>query len=80
MVMEETWKEPLGAISAESLEREGHADLAHFRRYWMQRTRRRFRPNAIVTAYRVRAFTPEDTRRFADALIERLYGAWLPAT
>jgi hypothetical protein len=74
MVMTETWQEPLGAISPESLEREGHADFAHFRRYWMQRTRRRFRPMQMVRVFRVRPFGGQDWDDFAARLMRKLYG------
>lgn len=80
MVLEETWKEPLGAISPESLKAEGFESLAQFRRYWMKRTRRQFRPAALITCYRVRPWEPDDERRFGASIMERLYGAFLPAT
>jgi hypothetical protein len=74
MVLTETWSEPLGAISEESLGFEGFPDMAHFRRYWMQRTRRRFRPLQKVRAFRVRNFEPGDWEKFAETFMERLYG------
>src|SRR5436190_17531907 len=43
-VLEAKWREPLAAISEESLRREGYPDMAHFRRYWMQKTGEPFRP------------------------------------
>lgn len=78
MVMTETWQEPLGAISPESLEREGHPDMAHFRRYWMTRTRRRFRPLQKVRVFRVRPFEDEDWGLFSERLMTRLYGEFRP--
>jgi len=80
MVLEERRTEPLGAISEESLRNEGFATLAEFRRYWMRRERRRFRPTRDVVVYRVRPFEQSDAEWFARKLIEHLYGEWwLPA-
>jgi hypothetical protein len=74
MLMTETWQEPLGAIGPESLDREGHVDFAHFRRYWMGRTKRRFRPLQKVRVFRVRPFTDADWSESAERLMSRLYG------
>lgn len=74
MVLEETWVEPLGAISEASLASEGFPDMAHFRRYWMERTRRRFRPLQKVRAFRVRLVQPGDWEKFAEVFLDRLYG------
>lgn len=74
MVLEETWREPLGAVTEESLAREGHSDIAHFRRYWMARESRAFEPMRTVSVFRVRLWRPEDNRDMADRLLERLYG------
>jgi hypothetical protein len=38
MVLERCWREPVGAISDESLLREGYATFADFRRYYKLRT------------------------------------------
>lgn len=77
MVLEETWQEPLGAIRPESLERENQPDIAHFRRYWMQRTRRAFTPTRMVVCYRVRPWRGEaDERLFQRVIFRRLYGAF----
>lgn len=78
MILEDHWQEPLGAISAGSLEREGFPDVAHFRRYWMRRERKRFRPTKLVSVYLVRPWENGDERAFADLLLERLYGAFTP--
>lgn len=77
MVLEDKWLEPLGAISQESLEAEGFQTLAEFRRYWMQRERRRFMPTRMVTVYKVRLWQPEDEREFAEMIFRRLYGKQL---
>jgi hypothetical protein len=74
LVLEETFREPLGAISPESLAREGFPDIAHFRRYWMGRTKLRFRPLSEVQAYRVRPYRQGDTAMLGLVLMERLYG------
>lgn len=78
MVLERTWREPLGAISAESLEREGFPDMAHFRRYWMARQKSRFKPLLEVQVYRVRPFKPEDREPLGLALLDKLYGEHMP--
>lgn len=74
MVLEETWVEPLGAISEEGLRREGFESVAHFRRYWMARSRRRFRPLQKVRVFRVRLIVPGDWEAFAEVFMDRLYG------
>lgn len=79
MVLEEAWLEPLGAISPESLEREGFKSLAEFRRYWFERERKRFQPTRNVLVYRVRPWDDRtDARHFADLILGRLYGDFLP--
>lgn len=78
MVLEDRFQEPLLAISEESLAREGHESVAHFRRYWMRREGKLFNPTALVTAFRVRLWQVGDTRTFADRLLEKLYGDFLP--
>lgn len=80
MMLEETWQEPLMAISEESLRREGHPDFAHFRRYWMRRTRRRFTPTRIVRVFRVRPWAEGDWEAGAEMLMNRLYGEFRGAT
>lgn len=74
MMLEETWQEPLGAATEESLRREGHESFAHFRRYWMKRTRRRFAPTRMVRVFRVRPWREGDWQASAEILMERLYG------
>lgn len=78
MVLEATWREPLGAISEESLAREGFESMAHFRRYWMQRTKRRFPPMLEVQVYHVRPFTERDRVPLALAMLDKLYQEHLP--
>lgn len=74
MVLMAAWQEPLGAISRESLRREGFEDLAHFRRYWAQRTHRRFRPLTSVTVYLVKPFDAElDPKYLGGLMLQRLY-------
>lgn len=79
MMLEETWQEPLAAISEESLRREGHPDIAHFRRYWMGRTRRRFAPTRMVRVFRVRPWAEGDWSESAEKLMARLYGEFREA-
>ena len=79
MVLDELWREPLGAISEESLAREGQPDIAHFRRYWMKREKTKFKPTRMVTVYRVRPFGEGDVAHMADRLFQRLYGGFLAA-
>lgn len=80
LVIEASWRELLGSISAESLEREGCASLDEFRAYWkrrFKRSRRQFAPRAQVVAYRVRPYEPDrDRRTMADMLFDRLWGAY----
>lgn len=74
LVLEATWTEPLAGISPESLEREGLPDFAHFRRYWMERTKRRFTPMTKVQVYRVRPLEDRDLKDMGIALLVKLYG------
>jgi hypothetical protein len=77
MVLEELWREPLGAISPESLQREGFSSLAEFRTYWIAREHQRFRPTRMVFCYRVREWRSDDERMLADRLLSHLYGDFL---
>jgi hypothetical protein len=73
LVLEATWQEMLAGISAESLAREGFPDMAHFRRYWMKRTQKRFRPLDKVQVFRVHRASPEEIPELGRRMIERLY-------
>jgi hypothetical protein len=78
-ILEETWTEPLGAISAESLEREGFADLGEFRRYMDARyPSSGYRPLTMARVYRVRLWRPEDTPQIARDVLTYLYGDLVP--
>lgn len=77
MVLEKAWQEELCEISPESLAAEGCPDFATFRRRWMQREKRRFRPNRQVWVYQVRPWGPFDQQRFAELIFQRLYGEYL---
>jgi hypothetical protein len=78
MVLEDVWREPLGAISPESLAAEGFESIAEFRRHWIAREHRSFPPLRVTTVYRVRPWTAADNREMADALLRRLYADFLP--
>lgn len=77
MVLEECFKEPLGAISAESLANEGFESLDQFRRYWKLRftkQRRPWVPGKPISVFRLRPWKPvSDADHFARVLLERLY-------
>ncbi|HEX4033224.1 MAG TPA: hypothetical protein VHX66_02160 [Solirubrobacteraceae bacterium] len=77
MVLEAVWREPLGAISEESLAAEGYATMAEFRRAWVIREKRRFPLLAPVTVHRVRPWTSEDAAEMGAALLRQLYGEFL---
>jgi hypothetical protein len=77
MVLEQQWQEPLGAISPESLAREGFASMAEFRAYWLAREHKRFTPTRQVFAYRLRQFTPADIGPLAGRAFAHLYGEFL---
>lgn len=79
LVLEELGSEPLGSISAASLEREGFASFGEFRRYWRTyRTREAFKPLTTVWVHRLRVFTPDDVEPSARRLFNHLYGAHAP--
>jgi hypothetical protein len=78
VVLESVWREPLGAISEESLGAEGFVTFPEFRRAWMLREKRRFPPLRITTVYRVRPWTGDDTTEMGDVLLAHLYGDFLP--
>lgn len=74
-VVEEQWIEPLGAITADSLQREGFTDdYDSFRRYFGARYPAGFRPLAKVIVQRVRPMG--DSAYWRDWLWERTYGAF----
>lgn len=76
-VLEATWQEMVGAITEESLAREGFPSMAHFRRYWMARSKRRFRPLQKVQVYRLRPMTPDDEAMMGLQLFRKLYAEHL---
>jgi hypothetical protein len=79
MVLEDVWREPLGAISPASLAAEGFDSLSEFRRHWMDREHKRFPPLRMTTVYRVRPWKPDDNQKMADVMLRQLYGEFLPA-
>lgn len=80
MVLEAAWREPVGAISAESLEREGYDSYEEFRRYYMHRERRHFTPTREVQVFRLRQWEHStDFSAFGEAILLKLYGDFLPS-
>lgn len=79
MVLEAHYREPLGAISAESLEREGFSSVSEFRADWMRRTGVEHFPNAsLIYVYQVRRWDEvRDPEFFGYRLLEHLYGEFL---
>lgn len=81
MVLEKMWREPLGAISPESLAAEGFSSLAEFRRHWILTNRKRFTPTRVYAVYVVRPWCQGvDERLMADRLLDLLYGDWTEAS
>lgn len=81
MLLEDVRQEQLGAISPESLTREGFTgDTAfeQFRRYWMARDRKLFQPTRKVFVYRLRPIRPGDIEEQGERLVSHLYGDFLP--
>lgn len=74
MVLDDVWREPLGAITAESLAAEGCESFAEFRRAWIEREKRWFPPLRMTTVYRIRPWAQDDDAQMADLLLRRLYG------
>lgn len=80
MVLEAAWSEPLGAISPDSLEREGFKTIGEFRSYWQRRQYGKngpFKPLSIARVYRVRPWAATDRLEMGEALLRHLYGYWL---
>jgi hypothetical protein len=80
MVLEDLWREPLGAISPESLAAEGCESLHEFKRAWLVRRKRYFNVLAQTTVYRLRPWGPKDEREMADRILQGLYGEFVPAS
>lgn len=76
-VLEEAFREPLGAISAESLAREGCADMADFRDRWVASRLTYFDATRQVCVWRVRVWAEGDAEAMGARLLERLYGPYL---
>ena len=77
-VLEDVFKEPLGAITPEGLAAENMPDLKAFRHYWSARHRRsRFKPLTIVNVFCFSLWHDDDRERFGALLLEHLYGPWL---
>jgi hypothetical protein len=79
-VCEDAWAEPLGAISDESLAREGFATRKEFRHYWRGRTHSHvFKPLTTVQVVRLRPFGPGDRELLGNKLFDRLWGPYADA-
>lgn len=82
MVLTHVGREPLSAITPESIAAEGFASFEEFRRYWVthrQARGKRFEPGRMVTVYRVRPWSPDDRQTLAEHLFDRLYGEYVEA-
>lgn len=77
-VIEESWREPLGAISEESLARIGCANIREFRERWVSGRRIYFDATKNINVYRGRPWQDDDREPLAVALLETLYGPFLP--
>ncbi|MDQ1584509.1 MAG: hypothetical protein QOF36_2563 [Microbacteriaceae bacterium] len=77
-VVEEAWREPLGAISDESLRRIGCASPSEFRERWVAARATYFDATKNVNVFRGRPYRDTDRDSLADKLLETLYGAFLP--
>lgn len=78
-LLEAAWREPLGAVSEESLARSACASLAEFRERWVAARRRYFDATKQVCVWRVRAWRDGDAEAMGGALLHRLYGPYLPS-
>lgn len=78
VVLEEAWTEPLGAISEESLGREGYASLREFRARWVASRHAYFDATRKVCVWKVRLWGDGDGEAMGQRLLERLYGPYLP--
>lgn len=79
-VLEDAWEELLGAISPESLAREGFATIKEFKDYWRHRgnggrqdPRAAFKPMTQVRVYRVRPWKDSDFAELGEDLLRYLY-------
>lgn len=79
VILEENWREPIGAISPESLAREDFADLSEFRRYVTARwPKLGFRTLKQVQVYRFRLLAADELDEWGRWALVRLYGEALP--
>lgn len=77
-IFEDSWEEPLGVITPESLANEGYDSVSEFRSYFQERyPRRGWRPLDRVVVYKLRPFTEDDRRENADMIFDHLFGRWI---
>lgn len=80
MILQSVRQEELGAITPESLQREGFETFEEFRRYWLRRERggSKFKPTRKVFVYGIRPWHPTDELEMGLGLLKRLYGDFMP--
>lgn len=78
LLLEAVWSEPLRAIGPESLEREGFASRAEFKRYWIRRhPRGGWRALSTVIVVQMRPMGEGDLEEAKDRLFEHFFEPWL---
>jgi hypothetical protein len=73
MILNSVEKVVLGAVNPAEL---GFTSFAEFRRDWMSRDHRRFRPLLNVILYRIEPWSDERDREMREAVFNHLYGAF----
>lgn len=77
MLLEDSWIEPLRAITQDGIEREGFQTRQQFKVYWGRRHRRGgWRALSNVVVVRVRPLEPGELPEHMDRLFEHFYGHW----
>lgn len=73
MVLENSWSEPLGAISPESLAAEECDTLKEFKTRWAVNHTGRFSPLQTVYVYQVRPWGDSDQEHWEKHIFNKLY-------